>query len=344
MQIQSLRIKSYRSFRIDDTTPAEAFERLRKIETYRELRAEGCGEAAALRAIGWSRAAYFRWQARYRAGGVKGLAAQSRRPRRTNPKRWTRTQEWAVWRMRKKYPFLGKKRLRVMLAREAVALSESTLGRILSKGVRLGRIRPCAFCRGRVQAKKRRDFQRGHAQRWQYGSKATRPGELLQIDHRSVSRDGDTLKEFKAACPYAKQRAARFLQAVRDDLPFPLRSSQSLPPRSLSPRRRGAGVDGGSEFQAEFEDACQTLNLPLHVLPPKSPQFNGVVERANDRARVEFWNLYQGPLTVKDAGPALAEYQRFYNPVRPHYALDWMTPMESLLQNRPAESGQSHMS
>ena len=60
MQIQSLRIKSYRSFRIDDTTPAEAFERLRKIETYRELRAEGCSEAAALRAIGWSRAAHFR--------------------------------------------------------------------------------------------------------------------------------------------------------------------------------------------------------------------------------------------------------------------------------------------
>ena len=108
-------------------------------------------------------------------------------------------------------------------------------------GVRLGRIRPCAFCRGRVQAKKRRDFQRGHAQRWQSGSKAPRPGELLQIDHRSVSRDGDTLKEFQAAGPYAKQlvarvysratarNAARFLQAVRDDLPFPLRSIQSLP-------------------------------------------------------------------------------------------------------------------
>ena len=302
MQIQSLRIKSYRSFRIDDTTPAEAFERLRKIETYQALRAEGCGEAAALRAIGWSRAAYFRWQARYRAGGVKGLAAPSRRPRRTNPKRWTRTQEWAVGRMRTKYPFLGKKRLRVMLAREAVARSESTprsgrgpaganpeqsLPPARSGGVRRGRLRPCAFCRGRVQAKKRRDFQRGHAQRWQSGSKAPRPGELLQIDHRSVSRDGDTLKEFQAAGPYAKQlvarvysgatarNAARFLQAVRDDLPFPLRSIQSLPPRSLSPRRRGAGVDGGSEFQAEFEDACQTLNLPLHVLPPKSPQFKG---------------------------------------------------------------------
>lgn len=54
MQIKSLGIKR---LRFDDTTPADAFERLSKIETYRELRAEGCSEAAALRAIGWSRSA-----------------------------------------------------------------------------------------------------------------------------------------------------------------------------------------------------------------------------------------------------------------------------------------------
>ncbi len=35
-------------------------------------------------------------------------------------------------------------------------LSPSTLGRILAQGVRLGRIRPCAFCRGRVKLRKRR--------------------------------------------------------------------------------------------------------------------------------------------------------------------------------------------
>ena len=206
MQIKSLRIKSYRSFRIDDTTPADAFERLRKIETYRALRAEGCSEPTALRAIGWSRA-----------------------------------QEWAVWRMRKKVPFMGKKRLKGMLAREEIALSESTLGRILAKGVGLGRITPCAFCRRRVTAKKRRTFAKGHAQRWTVGAKAARPGEWIQIDHMSVSRDGDTDKEFKATCPIGKQRvvrvysratagnARRFLQA--------LRAANSLGKRASSPRR-----------------------------------------------------------------------------------------------------------
>ena len=338
MQIKSLGIKR---LRLDDTTPADAFERLSKIETYRELRAEGCSEAAALRAVGWSRSAYYRWQARYRAGGVKGLAAKSRRPRRTNPSRWTRAQEWAVWRMRKRYPFMGKRRLKVMLKREGMALSESTIGRILAKGERLGRITPCAFLRERVKAKRRRNFASGHAQRWRRDMKAQRPGEMIQIDHMSVSRDGDTLKEFKATCPVSKQlvarvysratanNARRFLNAVREDLPFELRSIQ---------------VDGGSEFCADFEEACEAFNLPLAVLPPKSPELNGVVERANDSSRTEFWSLYAGDLTVKDASPALAEYQYFYNHVRPHCALDLMTPMEYLRKNRPAESGQSQMS
>ena len=246
-----------------------------------------------------------------------------------------------MWRMRKQYPFMGKRRLRVMLGREGRVLSESTIGRILTKGVRLRRITPCAFLRGRGTAKKRRTFAQGHAQRWTAGTQAARPGEWVHIHHMSVSRDGDTLKAFKATCPLGKQlvarvysratanNAKRFLEAVRKDLPYPLRSIQ---------------VDGGGEFRAEFEDACQALQLPLAVLPPKSPQLNGVVECANDSSRTEFWNLYPGHLTVKDAGPALAEYQHFYNHVRPHYALDLPTPMEYLRKYRLPESGQSHMS
>ncbi len=143
MQIKSLRIRSYRSFRIDDTSCAEAVERLGKIETYQELRSEGGSESTALRAIGWSRSAYYRWQARYRRRGTQGLVARSRRPHKVNPVRWNPSQEWAVWRMRKQYSFMGKRRLRVMLSRKGVELSESTIGRILGKGVRLGRITPC---------------------------------------------------------------------------------------------------------------------------------------------------------------------------------------------------------
>ncbi len=206
MQIQSLRIRSYRSFRIDDTTPKDAFERLRKIQTYRKLRAEGCCEATALQAVGFSRAAYYRWQARYKAHGVKGLAAKSRRPRRTHPKRWSRSQEWAVWRMRKRYPFMGKKRH----YGHAGARRNHAVGIDHRADPGQGRATaPDRALRLLPRAKKPRNFASGHAQRWKPAMKAAQPGEWVQIDHMTVSRDGNTLKQFQATCPVSKQLVTR---------------------------------------------------------------------------------------------------------------------------------------
>ena len=51
-------------------------------------------------------------------------------------------------------------------------------------------------------------------------------------------------------------------------------------------------VDGGSEFmryswRSGFEDECRKRGL---ALPPRSPQLNGIVERANRTVRVECWS------------------------------------------------------
>lgn len=64
--------------------------------------------------------------------------------------------------------------------------------------------------------------------------------------------------------------AARFLHTLQQRLPFPVRALQ---------------VDGGSEFAAAFEDACQQRGRKLFVLPPRSPQLNGAVERAQPVSR-----------------------------------------------------------
>lgn len=63
--------------------------------------------------------------------------------------------ERKVWALRRDFPFMGKRKLRVLLLREDIDLSESTVGRILAKGVRRGLIQPCAFCRGRTKIKSR---------------------------------------------------------------------------------------------------------------------------------------------------------------------------------------------
>ena len=53
--------------------------------------------------------------------------------------------------------------------------------------------------------------------------------------------------------------AAQFLDTLLHRMPFPIRALQ---------------VDGGSEFAAEFEAACQQRGLRLFVLPPRSPKLS----------------------------------------------------------------------
>lgn len=330
MQIKNLRLKAYRSWVVDDTTPPQAAQRLRKLDVYASLRAEGCSETTALEAIGWSRATYYRWRKRFEQAGLKGLVAGSRRPHRPRQPQWTRHHEQLVWQLRRRFPTWGKRPIWRVLQRDyGVELSLSTVGRILAKGIRLGRIRPVSFVYGRLKPVKRRRFQH-HAKRWRYGMNATRAGQLIQIDHMSVYLpDGTPIKEFKAVCPITRQlvtrayssatahNARRFLAVLCRELPIPVRSIQ---------------VDGGSEFMAEFEQACHKAEIPLYVLPPRRPQYNGCVERANATTRYEFYPAYRGPLTVAAINRELIDYQRHYNGFRPHQALDLMTPDEYLTQ------------
>ena len=147
----------------------------------------------------------------------------------------------------------------------------------LESRARPGRIRPCAFCRGRTKIKQPRRFN-GHARRLPRGQRPEQPGELVQIDHLSASRDSKQLKEFKAVSPIGKQMVVQVF-------------------------------------------SCAT---------------------AHDTTRVEFWNRFDGDFTVEAANRALADYQRFYHQVRPHQALDFMTPDEYLQKNKDSPS-QSHM-
>ncbi len=171
-----------------------------------------------------------------------------------------------------------------MQRREGLELGESTVGRILSKGVRLGRVKP----------KRRRRFD-GHAQRWRYGQRAARPGELVQIDHMSLHRDGKHVKEFKAVSPLGKQLVARaYARATAlwcQTLPGS-RASRSAAPAAVHPGRRRQRVHGRLRTGPPGPE-----HPPLRAAP-RRPQFNGCVERANDTTRVEFWNLYQGRFTV----------------------------------------------
>ena len=80
---------------------------------------------------------------------------------------------------------------------------------------------------------------------------------------------------------------------------------------------------------AEFEEACSDLDIPLFVLPPKKPKYNGGVERSNRTFREEFYA--KNDLLADTVGAFKAELKSAvlkYNSYRPHQSIDFLTPFE----------------
>ena len=119
-----------------------------------------------------------------------------------------------------------------------------------------------------------------------------------------------------------RQTAAQFLDTLQHRMPFPIRAVQ---------------VDGGSEFAAEFELACQQRRLHLFVLPPRSPKLNGAVERANRTHTEEFYQVTACSLQMKTLNRELRHWEKIYNTVRPHQALGYLTPQQFLRQLAPSK-------
>lgn len=95
---------------------------------------------------------------------------------------------------------------------------------------------------------------------------------------------------------------------------------------------RAIQIDGGSEFKAAFEHACQARGIHLFVLPPRSPKLNAHVERAHRTHQEEFYDVYEIPALLVEHRLLLRAWEDTYNSVRRHQALGYLTPNEYLRQ------------
>jgi len=308
-------------------TPEMEF-RLRCVE---HARRSGVTDAVVV--FGRSRATIYRWCARYDPTDLRSLQPRSRRPKRTRRRQWSAEQEAAVLRLRDASPRAGKAKLRVLLAREGLVLSESGIGRILaSLRTRRLLIEPHG-----VRVRQRRAL-RPYAVRVPKDKRApTVAGALIQLDTMHLRPlPGRERRQFTAIDVVSRcavigirstataSTAAAFLDELCSRMPVPVQAIQ---------------VDGGSEFMAEFELACRQKNIALYVLPPRSPKLNGRVERLNGTVRREFWECYDGDLDLPSLQQALRNWETQYNTHRPHQALTYLTPNE-FLASRPV----SHVS
>ena len=323
---------------IDETEyTATAYERKEKIEKYKKLRDQGCSEKVALEVLDISRATYCRWKKNYKLFGLAGLENESKRPQNIRNPKWGPEIERRVYHLRKKFPLWGKAKIAVMYKQtHKEHISESTVGRIIRRLIKQAKVMPVRFLYGKKDTKRR--IFNGHAQRWKRGMKAINPGELIQVDHMTIDVPGyGQLKHFTAICPITKyaayqlyktataKNATDFLEHMKQQFPFSINSIQ---------------VDGGSEFMAEFEQATKDASIPLWVLPPRSPEYNGNVERGNGTAKYEFYAQYDGPQNFHIIRKRLAKFTYEYNKIRPHQGIGLLTPCQffEVMNKRPKVS------
>lgn len=292
--------------------------------------AHGKNISLTCRHFGISRPTFYRWQERYQRAGLVGLEDRSHRPQRAMPPTWTSAQVLAVRTCREQYPYLGKRKLAVLLARDGRSLSVSMVGRILRRLQLSGQLHEPP----RLRRRRGRTQHRPHAIRKPKDYPIIQPGDLVQIDTLDVAvAHGSRFLQLSLVDVCSRWTAAEVrrgktaltmrqsLRVMEDRLPFLLRAIQ---------------IDGGSEFKAEFEAYCQDRGIKLFVLPPRSPKLNGMVERLQRSYRDEFYACVDLEPRVEAVAQALRTYEDAYNTIRPHQALDYLTPREYLDQCKEA--------
>jgi transposase InsO family protein len=272
---------------------------------------------------------FYRWKRRYNRKDLASLEDRSHRPCHVRQPTYSVELVEVVLRLREEYPRWGKDKLAVLLEEKGFSCSASTVGRIIRRLKERGVLKEPVP--NHISARKRQR-QRPYAVRKPKDYGISLVGDLVQLDTLDVRPlPGVLLKHFTAhdvisrwntVSVYSRATAntARdFLDTLQKRMPFPVKAIQ---------------VDGGSEFEAVFEEECQKRGIKLFVLPPRSPKLNGAVERAHRTHTEEFYEVTESSFDIAELRAQLLDWEQTYNTVRPHQALTYLTPLQFLKQRK----------
>ena len=338
MQITSLPRPFFKLYRYAEPQlrrEAQAKRHRQFTDKWQAHKREGLSDDATARLCGFSRATYYRHLAACKNILEGKFIPKSKARLNQNKPKYTEKHRQLILQIRRENPTYGKEKIAIILKRDfGVSLSVSSTGRIIKRLKDEGKI---TKSRSAWPNRRHRNFAKTYAKPWKFKDyNDLTLGELVQIDHMSVTKNNLSVKHFQAWDRKSKfvhanifsnaksLSAKKFLLDLVQVAPFPIKSIQ---------------VDGGSEFMAEFENACAELKIPLFVLPPKRPSYNGGVERANRTFREEF---YRNANIIADSiGELRANLNsaiRKYNSFRPHANLKGLTPFEYINEARSNES------
>ncbi|MBU1127051.1 integrase core domain-containing protein [Patescibacteria group bacterium] len=299
----------------------EAKKRLRWFDYYHKTN----NARLTCRHFGISPQTFYRWKKRFAADDLTSLESKSSRPHQVRQPETPATVVQAIKGLREQYPCWGKDKLIILLQNRGINVSASTVGRTINRLKARGLLKE-PVNETLVKLARKRKWKPRYAVRKPKDYSVKAPGDLVQLDtlvikllpdlvrYQFTARDiiskRDALKVYSRQTSFC---AVLFLDYLERSLPFKIKALQ---------------IDGGSEWRKEFEAECQKRNILLFVLPPRSPKLNGCVERANRTHREEFYQTKEIALSLNEHNQQLARWEHTYNYIRPHQALDYLTPDE----------------
>ena len=155
-------------------------------------------------------------------------------------------------------------------------------------------------------------------------------GELIQIDHMVINNlNNISMRQFTALDPITRLTVSKSYSSANSKNAKEFLINNVL--KKFPFRIKSIQVDGGSEFMKYFEEGCRENNIELYVLPPRSPKYNGRIERFNRIVRDELLSNRELLNTINNRGDyniILQEFINNYNNKRPHSAIDYLSPRE----------------
>ena len=279
------------------------------------------GENVSLTArhFGVSRRLLRDWRDRLRREGPRSLEDRSRRPRHLRKPETSYEVMAEAVKIRKAYPAWSKYKIYSMLSTQNKKnTSVSSIGRILKR-------------RGLIDKKisrKRSKAAKSPRARFPRGFTVRNAGDMIQMDTKYIMLvGGRKYYQFTAIDVLSKRRVLRvyktqsskngalFLEECILSFPFAIETIQT---------------DNGAPFQKHFDALCKKKKIPHYYIYPRSPKQNSYVEISHGADEREFYmqgNIYEDFEVMKKK---IAEWENVWNEIRPHQALNYLTPNQYL--------------
>ena len=269
--------------------------------------------AMTCRYFGVPRSLFYVWRDAYQEHGEEGL--RRKKPvARSHPNQTPDEIVEKILYLRRRY-HLGPVRIMWYLARyHQMRVSDATVYRVLRRHG-MNRLPGKVGCR-KIHTKRYDKQVPGHPIQMDVKFLIFRDktGKKIKRYQYTAIDDATRIRALKVYKRHTQKNAIAFANYVVNTFPFRIQQIRT---------------DRGHEFQAQFHWHVEDLGIRHVYIKPRTPQLNAKVERSHRSDQEEFYQLLNHKSDV-DLTKKLAEWEQFYNLVRPHGAHQGKTPYESL--------------